>query len=274
MGPIGPLFRMDFPWRPPDLRRFARTAQFRGLRSDAAAWIGQQFALLQTGAAWLDPAGSLVSDYGIVCGTSCLLARDLGGVLRFRFGVCAQVRCQRQVAVAYGFDGALDERIAGLMQVLEQAGWEQPSPQTRPHMTGPAPVRPVPGRTGAAITSWGTPRGEHHGGPPQLVVDRRNVAGGAPCRVHVVWTTRARPADITLDAVWPPPRAARERTASYQPLEFSGPLLPAGIGEFAAPALREHEHAVAVMIELGYYVNRETATRPHRLPKRLMPRLW
>ena len=30
------------------------------------------------------------------------------------------------------------------------------------------------------------------------------------------------------------------------------------------------------MIELGYYVNRETATRPHRLPKRPVPRprLW
>jgi hypothetical protein len=108
MGPIGPLFSLDFPWRPPDLRRFARTAQFRGLRSGAATWIGQQFALLQAGAAWLDPAGSLVSDYGIVCGTSRRRARDLGGALRFRFGVCAQVRYQRQVAVAYGFDGALD----------------------------------------------------------------------------------------------------------------------------------------------------------------------
>jgi len=239
MGPMGPLFSRDFPWRPPDLRRFAaRTAQFRGLRSDAATWIGRQFALLQAGTAWLDPDGGLVADYGIVCGTSCLRARDLGGVLRFRFGVCAQVRYQRQVAVAYGFDGALDDRIAGLLQVLEQVGWERPSAQTRPHMTGPAPVRPGPERGGAAIADWGTPRGEHDGGPPQLVVDRRNLAGGAPCRVHVVWTTRARSADITLDAVWPPPRAARERTASYQPLEFSGPLLPAGISEFAEPALR------------------------------------
>lgn len=99
-------------------------------------------------------------------------------------------------------------------------------------------------------------------------------SGGAPCRVHVVWTTRTHPAHTTLDPVWPPPHAARQPTASHQPLEFSGALLPADISEFAAPALERHEHAVALMIELGYYVNRETTTDSHRLPKRLMPKLW
>ena len=89
-----------------------------------------------------------------------------------------------------------------------------PVPRRAPHMTGPAPVRPVPGHGGAAIASGGTPPGEHNGGPPQLVVDRRRLAGGAPCRVHAVWTTRAWPADITLDAVWPPPHPLSGSTST------------------------------------------------------------
>jgi hypothetical protein len=72
----------------------------------------------------------------------------------------------------------------------------------------------------------------------------------------------------------PRQQLAPGRTAGYQPLEFSGALPPVAVSEFAAYAPQRHEHAVAVMIELKYYDNRKTATRPHRLPKRLRPKFW
>jgi hypothetical protein len=39
MGFVGPFFSWNVPWRSPDLRRFARTAQFRELQSAAGTWI-------------------------------------------------------------------------------------------------------------------------------------------------------------------------------------------------------------------------------------------
>jgi hypothetical protein len=273
VGFAGPVFSWNFPWRPADLRRFARTAQFRELQSAARNWIELQFGRVEAEAAWLAPAARLVSDYSTISATSCRRTMDIGKILAVRFGTAASVRCQRQVAVVYGFDGAMADQILDLMRVLERAGW-QPCLQTRRHMVDPKPIRSIPGHDGAAIGHWTGDKQHDDTEPPQLMLIGPRESGGAPCRVHVVWTTRTHPAHTTLDPVWPPPHAARQPTASYYPLEFSGALLPADISEFAAPALERHEHAVALMIELGYYVNRETTTGPHGLPKRLMPKLW
>lgn len=266
----GPFFEWNFPWRPPDLRRFARTPQVGGLRSAADNWIELKFARIQAEASWLAPAAArLVNEYCVITGTNHRRSVDIGSLLGVGFGTAACVRCERQVAVAYGFDGAPADRILDLMRILEQEGW-QPRLQTRRHMTDPQfPIRWVPGHSGAAIGNW-------HGDsePPGFAVVGPRESAALPCRVHVVWTTRSHPSHTTLDPVFPPRYGPREVTPSYLPLEFSGAVLPTDISEFAAPALEQHEHAVAVMIELGYYENRRTAERLHRVPRRLKPKLW
>jgi hypothetical protein len=276
MDIAGPFFSWEFPWRPPDLRRFTRTAQFRELQSAAANWIELQFAHIQAEATWLAPASRLVSDYCVVFGTRCRRSWNIGTMLQVGFWPAAWVRCQRQVAVAYGFDGAIASQLLDLMRVLERAGW-QPCIQTRRGMVDPTPIRSITGHDGAAIGHWVVPHRQHDNSePPQFVVTGPGESGMRVCGIHVVWATRTEPGHAVLGPVLPPPLDAptRERKGSYQPVEFSGAPLPADIGEFAASAFEHHEHAVGVMIELGYYENRATTTRPHRLPKRLLPKLW
>jgi hypothetical protein len=59
---------------------------------------------------------------------------------------------------------------------------------------------------------------------------------------------------------------------SYLGLEMVEPIPPTGISHFAAPALENHEHAVAVLIELDYYRAVPGSTRPRDVPRRLVPR--
>jgi hypothetical protein len=59
----------------------------------------------------------------------------------------------------------------------------------------------------------------------------------------------------------------------HLPLKFSGPQPPVEIGDFAASALESHEHAVAVLVELTYFVC-WPGERPRGIPRRLIPRPW
>jgi hypothetical protein len=276
MDIVGPLFVWELPWRPPDLRHFIRTAEFRELQSAAASWIELQFAHIQAEATWLDPAGRLVSDYCTVFGTRCRRSWDISTILGVGLWPVAWVRCQRQVAVVYGFDGAIASQILGLVRVMERAGW-QPYLQTRRGMVDPVPIRSITGHNGAAIGHWAGPHPrQENREPPQFAVVGPRERSSQVCQVHVAWATRTDPGHTVLHPVFPPPHDAqtRERRGFYQPVEFSGMALPADIGEFAASAFERHEHAVGLMIELGYYENRATTTRPHALRKRLVPKLW
>jgi hypothetical protein len=275
MGLATPLFNWNFPWRPPDLCRFTRTSQFRELRSAAGAWIEQEFARIQAEAPWLIPANRLVSDYGTVFGWPCRSSWD-GGLWGVRFGVSANIRFQRQVAVAYGFDDAVADQIPRLVKVLQQGGWERPRLWLDRPLTSPIPVLWVPEPSGDVVAHWQVPpRRDDLAQPPLIVIPGPHTSGWPPCQTHMVWTTRDQPARITLDPAFPPdPRAPRRRKANYQPLEFRGARPTASVAQFARPALEQHENAVAIMIELGYYVNQETATPAHQLPKKLIPALW
>jgi hypothetical protein len=264
------VWRLHGPWRRPDLDRFAQTASFRELRSAAADWIDLQFADLEAEAAGLVRADRSVSDYGTIFGTSYRREIRLLANLRWCLGPAAWVRYQRQVAVAYGFDGGLPDQILDVVRILERAGW-QPHLQTSRGGVDLTPIRSVPPGSGAALAPWEPPRG-HGGGPPQLVLGRPGEPTTALCQASLIWATRGEPSRLTVDPVLPAhQQRAGGRTTGYQPLEFSGALLPAVVSEFAAAALERHRHAVAVLIELEYYENRTTSTRPHRLPRRLRP---
>jgi hypothetical protein len=122
MDSRGPFFSWSLPWRPPDLARFSRTSEFQELHTAADDWIERQFTHISANVEALAPAARLVSDYGAVGGTGGTGALNLG-ILAIRHGVFAHLRFSRQVAVAYGFDGPIPDRISDLLEVIEQGGW-------------------------------------------------------------------------------------------------------------------------------------------------------
>ena len=98
----------------PNLGRFTRSAGFGQLQTAAAAWVGQNFELIENGAPWLDRAGCWVLDR---CETGLdsrplVIPRDPPRLL-----------CTREVTVVYGLDGSLASRLADLAAVLGTMGW-------------------------------------------------------------------------------------------------------------------------------------------------------
>jgi hypothetical protein len=121
MGFQGPLVNWELPWRPLDLPRFVRTAQFRELRAAAEDWIEEQFDRIGGDGA-LFPAARLVSDFGALTGMNSRRQRDIG-IPRIRAGVFAGMAFQRQVDVDYGFDGSASDRVFEPVKSLDSAGW-------------------------------------------------------------------------------------------------------------------------------------------------------
>jgi len=298
MGMSGPFFTWNLPWRPPSLPHFAQTPRFRELHSAADDWIEQQFAHIHSEAASLVPAARLVSDYGTIYGFGCRWSADIG-ILRVRAGAFAHLRFHRQVAVAYGFDGDVSDQILELITVLEQAGWrlhvqtnQRSNPRERrdrgradrrgvTRRSGNAAIPAVPGHP---IHEIPTPSGEARGNwvAPVMPPHRRAVTPGSedrpgphtapPCRAHLIWISRTEPSHILLDVAYAPLPETRE-ASSYHPLEMTGLVPPTEVGQFAAPALDQHEHAVAVLIELDYYQALPGSTRQRDVPRRLVPKL-
>ncbi len=273
MGLSGPLFTWSLPWWPPNLERLARTRQFRENRAAAEGWIERQLAPLRA-APWLDPAAAYVYDYGTsIPGRGARWRMNIGGgsILRVAGGVYALPHFYRHVAVVFGFDGDLSSRILDVIGLIEQSGWQLRLQKNQYGITDRQwPIRAIAESNGAALGTWVAAEE-----PPCLA----QGGEGAPCSTHVVWTSRdlpdPNPAHTTLST--PPYMQGRNvpdrPTWSDLPLEFSGPLPPVEIGDFAAPALELHEHAVAVLIELTYFVC-WPGQRPRGIPKRSIPRPW
>ncbi|WP_143094629.1 hypothetical protein [Streptacidiphilus jiangxiensis] len=221
---------------------------------------------------WLDPAAAYVYDYGTsIPGRGARWHVMSGSILRVDAGVYALPHFYRHVAVVFGFDGDLSSRILEVIRLVEQSGWQLRLQNSRHRTTDRQwPVRAIAESNGAALGSWvGREK------PPCLA----QGGEGTPCSTQVVWTSRdipdPNPAYTTLNT--PPYILGRNvpdgPTWSDLPLEFSGPQPPVEIGDFAAPALESHEHAVAVLVELTYFVC-WPGQRPRGIPKRLIPRPW
>jgi hypothetical protein len=271
MGFSGPLFTWNLPWWPPNLERLARTRRFRENRSAAEGWIERQFAPLRA-APWLDQAAAYVYDYGTsMPGQGARWHLRFGNLMRLNGGVYARPQFYRHVAVVFGFDGDLPRQILDVIGLVEQSGWQLRLRNSRHMTTDPQwPIGAIAESNGAALGLWVGPEK-----PPCL------AQGGElkPCSTHVVWTSRdipdPHPAYTTMKT--PPYILGRnvpeKPTWSDLPLKFSGPQPPVEIGDFAASALESHEHAVAVLVELTYFVCWPTE-RPRGIPRRLIPRPW
>jgi hypothetical protein len=254
----GPFFSWSLPWRPPDLARFSRTSEFQELHAAADDWIEQQFTRISANAEALVPAARSVSDYGSVHGTGGAGALNLG-ILAIRYGVFAYLGFSRQVAVAYGFDGSIPDQISELLEVIEQGGWDIHLNKARA-VNGKAAGRWV-GADSPPHRTLIAPGWADRPGPHQL----------PPGLVHVAWTSRTHPSHATLDVGFPANPDTREPW-SYLGLEMVEPIAPTDISHFAAPALENHEHAVAVLIELDFYRALPGSTRARDVPRRLVPR--
>jgi hypothetical protein len=241
------------PRRVPNLPRFTRSAEFARLQSAAAAWADRSFELVEQGAPWLDRAGRRVLDR---CDT---------GLDSHAFSFLPDppsVTCCREVTVVYGCDGSLSARLAELASVLGSAGWGDSSDD------GTAPIRdldrrkrPVRQVNWAPVQDFGLPAGLE-AMPPE-----RRFPLNRWLYMTISWVSRGK----SLVLVWAGERSRpgdpRTGTPTHQPVEVAD----TGVDQMAGRALERHEHAIAIRIELTYYLNANVNARPKRLRKRLLP---
>lgn len=166
-------------------------------------------------------------------------------------------------AVIYGCDGALSDRLADLAAVLGAVGWgERSGDSTVPLPDMPERDPPAWPLDWSPAGGLGFPAGLETGPPPDhLDSIRRWVEMG------IGWISRGQPTGVlsTGGLRWTP----EDRTATpvSQPVEVSGE----GADRLAARALERHQHAIAIQVEIRYYVNFNVNARPGRLRKRLLP---
>jgi hypothetical protein len=248
------------PRRLPDLPRFTASAGFGPLHDPAVQWTDAQFGLIEAGAPWLDLAGRRLDD-------SCEVRADKG--FDFRLATIG-VEGQRSVTAIYGADGPLPALLAGLGAVLGRAGWgdffsygasasiprgaleSQSSPVTGNLQPG------APG-VGPEVTAAGT-----EPVPPAGVHQARQVTIG--------WASRGQPPDPkwTLDGRWHAPWPA----APEPPTVASRRCRPvdcryADTEALAADALSRHEHAIAIRLNVCYFLNPDVRRYPMR--RRIFP---
>jgi hypothetical protein len=235
---------MLWPRRLPDLPRFARGDGFRQLQSAVAAWVEQNWALIEDGAPWLDRVGCLVVD-------SCETEQNSPGFISIPLPP-PSLACTRAYTVVYGTDGTLQERLTRLPGVLAGAGWDNASlalPSGKPLefwglRWSPVPALGFPARPQALPPEQRFPHWTH---------------------MRVTWGSRGEPTDnISLASLAGAPKAA---TVTYQPVEVRG----SDLGHLVAQALTRHRHAIAISISVCYYFNANVNVGPGRPPKKLLP---
>lgn len=246
---------MFWPRRLPDLARFVRGTEFVRLQSAASAWVDENFALIERGAPWLDRAGRQVTD---VCetGTASRTLRIPRDPL--------SVTCSREVTVVYGLDGRLQDRLGGLAVALGAAGWGSRDGDTTVPLRAlgrdrppewPVNWSPVPGFALPAMLETM---------PPARRFPLKRWLG-----MGIGWISRGEPADLVTTTATSGQAGLRAATATAQPVEISG----SDVTGLAGQALARHEHAIAIRITIGYYLNANINARPGRLRKRVLPAL-
>jgi len=207
------------PRRRPRLDRVPRTAAFRTHRSAAAAWVDQQFRLIESAAPWLERAGVAVED-------GCWLSRDIHGWV-VSHSDRWHISCTRTVTAAYGARGDPASQIQGLAAAVGTAGWARyedriPDPVARlaelvldpfqKHGTGHATADWRPAGSAEPPPGWRPPAPPLAAKPPLSLI------------IHV---ERTRPALPGLAPDLPPLLRGLQHlgppavTPFYQPVELS-----------------------------------------------------
>jgi hypothetical protein len=245
------------PRRLPDLARFTASPQFGSCHAPAVEWAGRQFGLIQAGAPWLDLAGRWVDDY-------CQVRIDKGVDFHLA-GIGAE--CFRNLTAVYGADGALPARLSDLDRVLGAAGWgdffSYGAAVIPQGSLGSQQQPPVSGHWQQAPGSVSSPAGLDT--PPPA--GERRLPG-----MRIGWTSRGQPADPqwTLDGRWHAggtavPSPPREASLYCHRVDCND----ADVDELASHALAAHEHAIVIVIAIGYYFNPDLRRFP--MPRRILP---
>lgn len=251
-----------------DLGRFTRGTAFRDRQATASAWLDRHFGLIEQGAPWLDRAGAEVRDY---CTAGAGNTFTAGWVRGHKFPATPSVACYRRVTAVYGFDGSLSARLPELADALFAAGWgEQSEPfKQRGRWTyTKVALQGLPGAGGRRNASWGPVPGLER--PPGMEIVPWNPRHRELLPYLVIcWAGRGGPGiPGGLSAGhFGPVREDRVASPFYRPVEISDE----DTGALQTRALAAHQHAVAIVVELDYYVNLNANERPHRLRKRLIP---
>jgi hypothetical protein len=235
---------MASPRRVPDLARFIRSAEFGQLQGAAAAWLDQAWELIDAGTPWLDRVGGQVFDR---CETS--LQTRVFSIPRDP----PRLTCKRGITVVYGLDGSLGGRLAELAAVLRAAGWGN--------------TRSTGLDLGRKPAIWDVSWSPGTGVPLPAVLETMPPERRFPLQrflhMRIGWASRGEwLGQMPLGPAGPPAPAA-----TYRPVEITG----TDPEQLAAQALTRHEHAIAISVQMPYYLNANVNAQPYRLRRKVLP---
>jgi hypothetical protein len=223
-----------------------RTAAFRTHRTAAAAWVDQQFRLIESAAPWLERAGVTVDD-------RCWLRRDHHGWV-VSHGDRWHISCTRTVTAVYGASGDAASQIRKLSVAVGAAGWACPGdwvPDPEGRLTELVLVPFQRRGTGQATAGW-RPTGSAEP-PPGWRPPAPPLAAKPPLSL-IIHAERASPALPGLASDLPPPLRGGQRlepsapTPFYQPVELSEEDTATLLKRASTTA----DHVFAVSIRITY----------------------
>jgi len=256
-----PRRQFNLPW-------LVGNSEFTAIRTEYAAWQDRHFEVIERGAPWLHLIGRDVYE-------TCS-----GGVPRSpalfelspRRGPA--VGAARHVTAVYGFDGGEAERLRSLELAFPVAGWE--TGWTRDLTGSWADISDgVLARAPDVLPAhrqWMAYRYANMQWRPGEVIGHPSFGGGTPPwgdgrppfapHMRVSWLSAGQEITARRD-----PHRTGIVTRNRLPLENSEVQLP----ELLEEALRWHDHAMAVTMDLSYYANLSPRNRPHRVRRYLLP---
>lgn len=260
------VLRAAIPRRQFNLPRLAGSGGFLAIRGEYTAWQDRHFEVIEQGAPWLHLMGRDVYE---TCG---------GGVPRppvldFSPRRGPGVSCARNVTAVYGFDGPEADRLRSLELAFPVAGWETGRRETKGSWADiyDAVLACAPDAL-PAHRAWMAYRDVNLEWQPGAVIGRPSYGAGVPPwgdgrppfqpRMRVCWLSAGQAIRATGD-----PNRASSATRNLLPLENSDVQLP----ELLDGALRRHDHALSVTMELTYYANVSPLRRPYRIRRYLLP---
>jgi hypothetical protein len=255
-----PRRQFNLPW-------LIASGEFRTIRSEYLAWQDRHFEVIEQSAPWLRLAGRDVYE---TCGGRVPRSRAL---FDFSPRRSPAVGCARQMTAVYGFDGPQADRLRSLELAFPVAGWEIGPPD----LTGSwadisdAVLAGVPD-TLPAHRRWMAYKNVNLQWRPGAAIGHPSYGGGTPPwgdgrppfapRMRVSWLGAGQEITARRD-----PSRTSKVTRNHLPLENSDVHLP----ELLEQALRRHDHAMSVTMNLSYYANTTPRSRPDQVRRYFLP---